>query len=153
MNSKRAILLSAILVWLCSPPAARGGDVESLKTAFEQDVKALTSLNLDMLMAATHEEIVLYGSSSPAPVEGKEAYRQYYQQAFANAESLSLTPHNPQFRVIGTTGIVWGLSTNATKLKNGSITTYAIRYIFTYAEVDGKWLRVAVHSSRPPTGN
>jgi hypothetical protein len=71
----------------------------------------------------------------------------------ASPESVTVTPINPQFRVIGTTGVVSSHLAIALKPKDGPMTTMFVYYIGTLAKSDGKWLLVAEHASRLPSGN
>ncbi|MBI3245939.1 MAG: nuclear transport factor 2 family protein [Deltaproteobacteria bacterium] len=84
---------------------------------------------------------------------GKAAARQVLQTLLANHESIARTPINPQFRVIGTTGLAWGHVAVNFKPKDGPLHRTFTRYLWTYAKIEGKWLLVASHISRIPTGS
>ncbi|MBI1869363.1 nuclear transport factor 2 family protein, partial [Candidatus Gottesmanbacteria bacterium] len=100
-----------------------------------------------------HEQIVAFPPFSPFPVDGKATLRQAAEANFANIESGSLIPINPQCRVIGTTGVAWGHASLSLKPKDGPMRTAFIRYTWTFAKVDGQWREVAVHGSLLPSGN
>jgi uncharacterized protein (TIGR02246 family) len=129
------------------------GDIDDLQAAFAQSNAAVNRRDLEALRAMFHDEAVQFGSSSPFPREGKAAFLQAFETIFANYEGYTFTPINPQFRVIGTTGVVWAHFAVAQKPKDGPMTTLFGRAIWTFAKSDGQWLIVAAHLSRLPSGN
>ena len=128
-------------------------DIDDLKAAFEQFVGAYNAQNLDAWAALCHDNVVSFQPFSPFPVDGQVALRQVHQTTLANSESASATHINPQFRVIGTTGVVWAHSALVFKPKDGPLTTVFARSTFTFAQSDGRGLMVASHISRLPSGN
>ena len=143
----------AVVTVLCLPLPVRGDDVGDLKTAFEQTIKALNAGDLDAYLAIVHDQEIRFSPDSPFAGEGKATARQGLQTLLANHESIIRTPINPQFRVIGTTGLAWGHVAVNFKPKDGPLHTTFTRYLWTYAKVEGKWLLVASHISRIPTGD
>jgi len=153
MVRRQILLASVIVIALGVPCVARGADVDDLKTAFEQGVKALNAQDVDGFMALAHDQAVVFGAASPFPVDGKAAQRQTFQSAVNNRESTTFTPVNPQFRVIGDTGIAWGHAVITLKPKGGPLETQYVRYTLVYVKTDGKWLRAAGHVSWMPPGH
>ena len=128
-------------------------DLDDLQTAFEQVVAATNARNLDAFSALVHDEAVFFNLVSPFPVEGKAARQQFFRTVSAAHESVTITPSKPQFRIIGTTGMVWTHATHAHKPKDGAMITIFVRSTYTFAKTDGKWLMVAEHHSRLPSGD
>jgi ketosteroid isomerase-like protein len=153
MIRRHTLMAFAIFSVLCAPTVVRSADVDDVKATFEQGVKTLNALDVDGFMALEHDQGVRIGATSPFPVDGKAAQRQGLQHVINNRESQTFTPINPQFRVIGTTGIAWGNASLAIKPKDGPLETHYMRYTIVYAKSDGKWLRVASHLSWMPAGN
>jgi ketosteroid isomerase-like protein len=153
MIYRYAVFIFAMTALLCTPPITQGADVDDLKAVFEQGTKALSALDADGFMASAHEQSITFGAASPVPVDGKAAQQQVTQSVMSSRESQNFTPINPQFRVIGTTGMAWGHGRVAIKPKGGPLETNWVRYTIIYAKSDGKWLRVASHLSRLPSGN
>lgn len=153
MIRRYALSAFAIFAVLWAPTVVHGADVDDLKAAFEQGVKAINALDVDGFMALAHDQSVTFGAASPFPTDGKAAQRQILQNAVSSRESQTFAPINPQFRVIGTTGIAWGNANIAIKPKGGPLATQYLRYTIVYAKSDGKWLRVATHLSWIPAGN
>jgi hypothetical protein len=87
-------------------------------------------------------------------VDGKVAAWQFAEANLANphTESTSFTPLNPQYRVIGSTGIVWGHTVLSLKPKDGPLTTTFIRFTFVFVKTEEQWLEACGHFSQLPTG-
>jgi ketosteroid isomerase-like protein len=71
---------------------------------------------------------------SPFALEGKATLRQAAETNFANADSVTFSPINPQCRVIGSTGIVWGHTALTIKPKDGPLNTTFARFTFIFAK-------------------
>src|SRR5439155_11322813 len=82
---------------------------------------------------------------------GKSTLRQLAEANFAQNESVTFSPINPQCRVIGGTGIVWGHMALTRKPKDGPLTTLFARFTFIFVKSDGQWREAAVHVSQLPT--
>ena len=129
---------------------AHGDEVDSLRASFEREIGAFNARDLDTLMSNQHEYVVALNPASPIPVVGKAARRQAYQARFAAPESVTVTPKNPQFRVIDNTGLVWGEYTITTTPKDKPPTTVAVRFTRTYVKSGGQWLLVLYHVAPLP---
>ncbi len=151
MVYRRAVLAFAAIVFFLAPSAARGDDVDDLKALFEQEVKALNSRDFNAYVANVHEQVVVFGIFPPFELEGIESYRKRYHTLFETHQSVTFTPFNPQFRVIGCIGVAWGHDKFELKPKNGPMQVYGGRYTFIYMKADGKWVRVVTHASPPPS--
>lgn len=147
------VCLWALILLAVSPALGRADEVDDLKTAFEQWVQALNARDLNALSALEHEQLVSIGPNAPFPVDGKPAVQQGFQALFASLESLSVKPINPQFRVIGDTGLVWDLYAFTAKPKDGPLKTSYGRATFVYTKTAGKWLLIERHLSWLPAGN
>jgi ketosteroid isomerase-like protein len=127
-------------------------DIDELKATFEQVVAAICRRDAGAYSGFWHEQIVAFPPFSPFSVEEKATLRQLAEANFANTESVTFAPINPQCRVIGSTGIVWGHTALTRKPKDGPLTTLFARFMFIFAKADGQWREVAVHVSQLPTG-
>ena len=128
-------------------------DIDELAATFEQVVAAINRRDAAAYSSFWHEQIVAFPPFSPFAVEGKATLRQLAEANFANAESVTFTPINPQCRVIGNTAIVWGHLSLALKPKDGPLRAMFNRFTFIFAKTDGQWREVAVHVSQLPSGN
>jgi len=128
-------------------------DIDDLKATFEQIVGAINRRDANAYSSHWHEQMVAFPPFSPFPIDGKATLRQLAEANFANSESVSFSPINPQCRVIGSTGIVWGHTALSVKPKDGPLTTTFARFTFVFVKAEGKWLEAAVHVSQLPSGN
>lgn len=150
----RAMILAGVFgAFLLVPMTVRGDDVAELKATFEQNTAALNKHDLDAHMAFWHDEVVVFGPVAPFPVEGKAALRQLTQAVFTNSESATWTVISPQYRVIGSTGVVYFYDAAAIKPKDGLLQSHVRRITATRTKLDGKWVGVAVHVSPLKVGN
>jgi ketosteroid isomerase-like protein len=76
-------------------------DIDDLKATFEQVVSAICRRDASAYSALWDEQIVAFPPFSPFALEGKAMLRQAAETNFANAESVSFSPINPQCRVVG----------------------------------------------------
>ena len=146
----RMMVVVAVLV---TPLVARSDDLADLKAAFEQSSKAANARDLDAFAASWHDQVVNFGPRSPFPIDGKPAVQQFFQTVFANHESFTFTPINPQFRVSGNTGVAWGNYMLALKPKDGPLATSFGRYTVTFLKSEGHWLQIVRHFSLLPPNN
>ena len=127
-------------------------DIDDLAGTFERVVAAINKRDAAAYSGFWHEQIVAFPPFSPFPIDGKATLRQLAEANFTNTESATFTPINPQCRVIGTTGIVWGHMSLALKPKDGPLRVSFNRFTFTFAKTEGQWREVAVHVSQLPSG-
>jgi ketosteroid isomerase-like protein len=85
-------------------------------------------------------------------VDGKAAAQQAMQTLFATTERVTLTLPNPQFRVMGTTGLVWSHTALMIKPTYGPLTSLVVYSTWTFVKTEGRWLVVAIHQSRLSSG-
>ena len=153
----RPVVLTLAVVAMLIVPAARAADVDDLKAAHEAFVEALNKQDISALLASVHDDYVSYVANAVFPNDRKgrsEAdRRQGRENFFANRERFTLTLINPQYRVVGTTGIVWGHHRSVRKLKDGPQEARTRRFLSTWVKSGGTWVRLARHASDVPSGN
>jgi ketosteroid isomerase-like protein len=120
-----------------------------LEAAFARLIEAFNSHDVDAYGTSVHEQAVLFWLS-PFPADGKEAYQQTLRAFFDNLESATVTPINPQFRVIDSTGLAWGHAQFAIKPRGGLVATSYARYLFSFTRAGGQWLVTSLHISPLP---
>ena len=147
---RRAIFVWGLLAVLCIPSVGRGAEVDDLKATAERLIAALNKGDLDTWSTLVHDQAVGFYAFSPFPVEGKATLRQNFQGLLSTTESLTITPLNFQYRVIGDTGYTWGHVVIAFKPKDGPLRISWARELMTYTKVGGKWQMVTVHVSAIP---
>jgi ketosteroid isomerase-like protein len=101
---RQVILVCGLLAALGIPSVGHSAEDDDLKTTAERLIAALNKGDLDTWSTLVHEQAVGFYAFSPFPVEGKAALRQNFQGLLSTTESLTITPLNFQYRVIGDTG-------------------------------------------------
>jgi ketosteroid isomerase-like protein len=127
------------------------GRVGDLEATFARVVEAFNSRDVNAYVASVHEQAVLFWLS-PFPADGKEAFRQTLRAFFDNLESVTVTPINPQFRVIDSSGLAWGHAQFAVKPRDGLVATSYGRYLFSFTRAGEQWLVTSLHLSPLPPG-
>ncbi len=153
----RPVILTLAAIAVLIVPVARAGDVDDLKAASEALIEAFNKQDVSAMLASSHDEFVIYGANAVFPSDrkgrSKTKFRQGLENSLANRERFSVTLINPQYRVVGTTGIVWGHARIVLKLKDGPRETRTRRFLNTWVKSGGKWVQLASHRSAVPSGN
>lgn len=89
-------------------------DIDDLRATFEQVVAAICRRDAGAYSSFWHEQILAFPQFSPFAVEGKATLRSMAEAKFTQNENVTFSPINPQWRVIGSTGIVWDVGTYGT---------------------------------------
>lgn len=148
---KRVVAAVSLLAVLYSPSFVGGADLDELRAAHEAIIKAINTRDAPGWAAGFYDREVRFSDEDPFPAENeKGSLVAAAQNAFAARESWTVFPVNLQYRVIGTTGIVWGYHRDVVKPKDGPIGSKVNRVLFVYVKSDGKWLRAASHFSPLP---
>ena len=148
----RALLMCLVTFGLFLSTPALATDVDDLKATFEKAVKAYNSHD-EVFFTMVDDQAVIFNPSTPFAVDGKAAYQPATNSVWAATESVVFSPVNPQYRVIGSTGIAWGHYAISVKPKDGPMETNFGRYTVIFSKSGGKWLAVASHYSAIPSGN
>jgi ketosteroid isomerase-like protein len=128
-------------------------DLEDLKAVFGQVVGAFNSHDPEALYRLAHDDVTFFGALTPFPVDGRDTLRHLFQTMFGYYESLTLSPLNPHFQVVGPTGVVWGNASLVFKQPGNPASTVFARYTWTFVQSEGQWSILAAHISRLPSGN
>jgi ketosteroid isomerase-like protein len=147
---RQVMLVCVLLAALGIPSVGHSAEGDDLKTTAERLIAALNKGDLDTWSTLVHDQAVGFYAFSPFPVEGKAALRQNFQGLLSTTESLTITPLNFQYRVIGDTGYTWGHVVIAFKPKDGPLRITWVREVMTYTKVEKKWQMVTVHVSAIP---
>ncbi len=131
-------------------PALGQSDREALIAAFNAEIEALNSGDLNAAVVTAHDKIVLYGLYSPFPIEGKQAFRQAVREYFDEQEHATLAIVHPRYRLTGATGVAWGHYQLTRRLKGEPVAMTPGQYMLTYVQVDGAWLMMSMHFAPLP---
>ena len=127
--------------------AVTSQDDANLRAVVTAAINALNSRSVDAAVAPVLDNVVVYGIFSPFPIEGKESYRQAVQEYFDRYQRGEVKPIDPQYKVIGLTGVAWGNFRIVAQRKNGSAESSDGRYLFTLTQMNGRWLILSMHYS------
>jgi len=151
MNASRVVLIVVCL--FSSLSIATAGDVDSLEEVFENVIERLNAHDQEGFMKAWHPEAVLIVYNYLFPVDrsdaGDEVWAEIFKDFFTTAK-ITLTPVDVDFRVVGGTGIVWGLTQTMLEPVQGNTRVQSLLVSATFVEVDGTWKLMSWHSSLPP---
>ncbi len=138
----------------CSLGAAQDADVDQLRRVHEGLNRAVNSRDVDAVVASFHPEAVIYGMSTVNAIDyatmDEAQRRERWQARFESGDSYTVTLLDPQYRIIGDTGIVWGHSRADIKPKEEPPRTVHTRFIHVYVRSGSTWLDVAWHASPVP---
>ena len=148
----RGILGCVLALVLLGSTPVLGADIDDFKAAFNKALNAYNSRG-DTFFTMSHEQVAVFNPGVPFAIEGKAAYEQAMRGSWAATESSTFKPINPQFRVVGSTGVAWGHYAMTIKPKDGAMRSAFGRYTIIFAKSGGKWLAVATHYSPIPSGN
>jgi ketosteroid isomerase-like protein len=147
-------LALAVFLWLSSVVHGQdltalqaSQDLAGLQQSFTADINALNSRNLTAAVASVNDRLVLFGIFSPFPISGKDAFRTAIQEYFENYEHAVITPIEPEYKAMGTTGVAWGNFRLATRRKGGAQEYADGRYMLTYTRTNDKWHAISMHYS------
>ena len=149
----RRLFVSIVLLSLLSVPQfAAGSDMDDFKAEVEKFVQAFNSFDVETIAKTAHPGMVVYTIDSPFPEvhQTSNTFRDGIQGWFDTLESLNIVLVNPQYRVVGNTGIAWGYETSTAKPKDGPPTTNHYRVTMTFVKSGGKWLLLTIHMSDLP---
>ena len=152
MQSNSVAILSMVVVFAGSTLAA--DDLADLRTANEGMVRAHNQLDPAALLSLRHPDSVTFlvagNSAVDRSVSSAAEELERSKRNVASLERLTITPLETSYRVIGNTGIAWGLHRIEKKRKGAALEQEDSRFMRIFAEVDGRWLLVASHFSALP---
>jgi ketosteroid isomerase-like protein len=150
--SKRAFLGCLVVLGLLVSTPALAGDVDDLKATYEKAVKAYNAQD-DAWFAMFDNKAVSFHPTAPFAIDGDAHNKQTIKSFWSTVDSTVFSPVNTEFRVIGSTGLVWGHYAFANKPKDGGMRTTYGRFTTVCTKSDGKWIIVSSHYSALPSGN
>jgi ketosteroid isomerase-like protein len=153
---KTTLITGLVALSLSWVPILQGSEVDRLEATNEAEVAALHARDVEAYLATLHPEEVSMFATEAFPVDYKgqpEKRRRAVEGFFANLEQLRITSINKHYRVVDTTGLVWGHVKIETKLKDGPLQIRYYRGMWVYTKSGDDWLRVARHVSAIPQGN
>ena len=152
-----AALLAVVLIGSLTLATAASNDeradLAALRDTFDTGVAALNASNLDGFLDTVHDEALSFYSCGPTSgKQGREACAIDWQLFFNTTIGAHFETRDPQYRIIGDTGVAYGsyaLSVNYNNQRRQVV--HEGRYTMTYTQVDGVWKIVMQHNT--PAGD
>jgi len=139
---------------MISPLSA--GDVDDLKAAFDHALEYLSQKDLDAFLSVWHPEAVLFSRNRVYPIDRSKLddriWANLFEDFFATIISAGYTRQAVEWRVIGDTGIVWGLTRFAVDARYQASFEQDTRLTAVFVKVDGEWLILHWNDSPLPEG-
>ena len=142
----------AVLILSASLSALRAEDTEELKATFDSALEALGNKQLDTFLGYWHREAVLFTRNRVHPIDRGQLddreWAQLFEDFFGRVISVGYTQRAVRFRVIGDTGLVWGLTRFAVDTRGGDGLDQESRLTAVFCRVDGDW-KIALWNDAP----
>lgn len=150
----RKVSLLLLFVGFCIQPVWATEEEDELKGSFDAVLEELNTKDLDGFLARWHDQAVLYVPRYFFPVDkvdaGREVWNEIFEDFFVMTHSATLTPVDLDYRVVGATGMIWGLVQSVVEPKSGGRITQMTRLTVTFVKQDGNWKILNWHGSLPP---
>jgi len=154
MSFRRTLVSLLVFGILISPLSA--GDVDDLKAAFDQALEYLSQKDLDAFLTIWHPEAVLFSRNEIHPVDRSKlddrVWADQFEDFFARIVSAGYTQQAVEWRVVGDTGLVWGLTRFAVDPRFEAGFEQDTRLTAVFVKEDGKWLILLWNNAPLPEG-
>ena len=140
-----SLMIVATLIFQCQP--AIGDDLADLKAANESLDKALTAGDADAIFEIWQDGAVMITGAGFPRVTNNATFQPEVIQLL---EIISIQPswYKIDYKVIGDTGLVWGVGIISITVKaTNTVETEYAKICRMYAKSDGQWKIVMVHTS------
>jgi len=144
-----SFMVVGALMILCQP--AMADDLDDLKATHQKYIMAENTGDVETIFAIFQDQAVLIRGTDGIPKTiVKERAKKGYGK-WRETHSVRHIEHKPDFRVIGNTGLVWGLvERTVVNKKSGIAQIFSSRSSCVYVKSDGKWTLVLIHASSNP---
>jgi ketosteroid isomerase-like protein len=143
-------MVFAALMLMSQPATA--DDLANLKSAYKMTLKALSAGDLETAFEYIHDGYVYLPANMGFPVVVNHARAKPLWGKWFETHRWLARPYKTDFRVVGNTGLTWGVRELTIINKNkGSTTRYSQKFSQTWLKFDGKWKLVMGHYSTMPS--
>ena len=148
IRSLRRVLFVSVLI-LGFPLLTSAGPKEDVAAATQAWVDAMTSHDVERVLALYDSEAVVWGTRSPKLADNPEAVRGYFNILRTVPPSYKVVLGEQRIRIYGDVAINSGTYTFS-EVRDGKDIVRPARYSFVYRNRGGRWLIVDHHSSAVP---
>ena len=150
---KTRCIFSLIVVaafMLVSQPAI-ADDLADLKATHNRLEKAVNAGDIETMLGIYHDGRVIFAPwyAFPKVPRSREWIKQLYAKFFEKYR-LRLMWYKPDYRVVGNTGLVWGIVEMNMMSKNGPTTRYFLKTSLVFVKSEGKWKLILNHYTPIP---
>lgn len=145
----RLVSLVVSLLLLGSPSVTLAGPKEDVAAATQAWIDAMTSHDVERVVALYDSEAVLWGTRSPTLRDNPGALREYFNILRTVPPSYKAVLGEQRIRIYGDIAINSGTYTFSED-RDGKPIVRPARFSFVYVKRDGRWLIVDHHSSAVP---
>jgi uncharacterized protein (TIGR02246 family) len=142
------VIRSVITCLLLLSVAAAASDENSIKTAYNDWVSAVTGGSPDRVLELYDDKAVLLATFGPRPLVGHTQLREYFVE-FTALPKLRAETKESIIRIYGDTAVNSGLYTFSYE-RDGKVVDVPARFSFTYRKDGEKWKIIDHHSSVVP---
>ena len=143
MNRRLLIVAIAIGALVLMPVLAGAGDLEDLKATWDSSVEAFNSMNVERHFDAYHN-LYVSGFSEDVLITGHAKAATLSTSGFEENEVQRFDPINAEYRIIGGTGLVYGIAYHEWKRKGEPAKTMYVRFLNVLVKQNGKWKIIAI---------
>jgi len=151
MQFTRRIVVAAGFLCLLTPIHAQ--TVESPRKTFLEIQQPIQDKNVNGLLNLIDQNAVLYLHNTIYPIDradyADEEFRRIFEAWFARIYSAGFTHINVDYRVFGTTGLIWGEGRFAQDVRGGSGSDQDRRLSVIFVWEGDSW-KIALWSGSPP---
>jgi ketosteroid isomerase-like protein len=150
-------LLSSLVVMgafmLMSQPSM-ADDLDDLKATFQSHIKAMNSGDWQTASDGQYDGLISFSFTRafPTVIRNKAQWVKLVTRWYEGMQTFRSTWYKPDFRVIGNTGLVWGLRTSVQQRKKGPIQTRFLKTSQTWVKTEEGWKIVMNHHTPLPAG-
>jgi uncharacterized protein (TIGR02246 family) len=146
---QKTLVMLISLLMLAAPSVAMAGPKEDIAAATQAWADAMTSHDVDRVLALYDSEAVLWGTRSPTLRDTPPALREYFNILRTVPPSYKAVLGEQRVRIYGDLAINTGTYTFS-EVRDGKEIARPARFSFVYRKRDGRWLIVDHHSSAVP---
>ena len=152
----RTRFLSLCVVMILSITTLPAADEEELRAAFNSALEALSYKELGRFLESWHPEAVLFTRNQTHAIDRAQLddrqWAKLFEEIFGKVISIGFPQRAVQFRIVGDTGMVWGLTRLAIDTRAGDGFTEDTRLTAVFSRHQGAWKIIHWNNSPLPTG-
>lgn len=128
----------------------KADDEIAIRNVVETRERAVRDGDVDAMMSAVADDVMIFDVVEPLRREGKQAARERAEEWLASYEGpVAWENRDLQVIVDGDVGFSYGLSHVTGKLETGDAVDMWFRSTLGFRRIDGRWLVVHDHGSEP----